>query len=322
MRIGFILVCSLLLQVSACAPRPVNENDSSVSGLLRSAFVTEAEIRSILSYLTHDSLNGRSAGTIENRQVTQYLADYFSSIGLKPLVNDSFINTFYTSPNDSDYTISNVIGYLRGSTMPDEFILVSAHFDHVVSGFYNPVDKIYNGANDNASGTTAMMMLAKHYALTGSNKRSIIFCAFNGEENGLLGSQDLVQKLQPAKLVAGINLEMLGIPQYGKRTFMVTGMKHSNLAGIMRSNLRGTGVRLLNEKGDLFERSDNYAFALKGVPAHSIMASDDRDRCYHQSCDELKRIDIRNMADLTNAIIVAVSSIVEGKDTPGRVFLK
>ncbi|MBC6493190.1 M28 family metallopeptidase [Flavihumibacter stibioxidans] len=322
MRIWFILFCSLLLQVSACTPRPVNQSDGSASGLVRSAFVTEAEILSILSYLTHDSLNGRSAGTIENRQVTQYLADYFSSIGLKPLLDEHFINTFYTNDNDTGYSISNVIGYLRGSSKPDEYILVSAHFDHVVSGFYNQVDKIYNGANDNASGTTAMMMLAKHYALTETNKRSIIFCAFNGEESGLLGSQDLAQKLPAGKIVAGINLEMLGVPQYGKRSLMVTGMKKSNLAGIMRSNLKGTGIRLLNEKGDLFERSDNYPFASKGVPAHSIMASDDRDRCYHQGCDELKRIDIRNMADLTNAIIVAISTIVEGTDTPGRIVLK
>lgn len=322
MRIWFILVCSLLLQVSACTPRTVIDNNDSVNGLARSAFVTESEIGNILSYLAHDSLNGRAAGTIENREVTQYLADYFSSIGLKPLLNESFINTFYTNDNDTGYTISNVIGYIRGNVKPDEYILVSAHFDHVVSGFYNKVDKIYNGANDNASGTTAMMMLAKHYALTGTNKRSIIFCAFNGEESGLLGSQDLAQKLPAGNIVAGINLEMLGIPQYGKRSLMVTGMKKSNLAGIMRSNLKGTGTRLLNEKGDLFERSDNYPFALKGVPAHSIMASDDRDRCYHQGCDELKRIDIRNMADITNAIIVAISSIVEGTDTPGRIDLK
>ena len=318
----FALYFLLLISAASCAPQRHRAAAFPSRSITPSAYVSEPEISKILSFLTHDSLNGRAAGTRENQQVTRYLADYFSSLKLQPLLNQSFVNTFYTSENDSAYTISNVIAYLPGKTKPDEFILVSAHFDHVVSGYYNQKDKIYNGANDNASGTTAMMMMAKHYALTGTNERSIIFCGFNGEEMGLLGSLDLANKLPAEKIVAMINLEMLGIPQYGKGTLMVTGMKRSDLVAVLRQNLKGTAIRIVNEKGNLFERSDNYAFALRSVPAHSIMASDDRDRCYHQSCDEWKRIDTRNLTNLVNGILTGISSIVSGADTPTRISLK
>lgn len=315
------LYCLLLVVTAACSPGSSIGREYPPRTITPSPFVAASEIGSILAFLTHDSLNGRAAGTRENRLVTHYIEDYFSSLGLLPLLNQNFVNTFYTGENDTAYTISNVIGYLPGKTKPDEFILVSAHFDHVVSGYYHQTDKIYNGANDNASGTTAMMMLAKHYALTGTNERSIIFCGFNGEETGLLGSQDLARKFPAEKLITMINLEMLGLPQYGKGTLMVTGMKKSNLATILRNNLRGTGIRVVNEKGDLFARSDNFPFAGKGVPAHSIMASDDRERCYHQSCDEWKRMDINNLTDLVNGIITGVSTIVSGADSPTRINL-
>src|SRR5688572_15338076 len=105
---------------------------------------------------------------------------------------------------------------LPGRSKPEEFIIYSAHYDHegMVAG--KKKDKIMNGANDNASGTAALLMLAQYFAQRKDNERTLVFCAFAGEEIGLKGSRELAQILDPQKVKAGINLEMLGVPQYGK----------------------------------------------------------------------------------------------------------
>lgn len=78
-------------------------------------------------------------------------------------------------------------------------------------------------------------------------------------------------------------------------------------------------VREPSEKKMLFQRSDSYSFAKLGIPVHSIMCSDDDDPCYHKACDEIKRIDTKNMVSVIKAIAIGISSIVEGKDTPGKL---
>jgi hypothetical protein len=72
----------------------------------------------------------------------------------------------------------------------------------------------------------------------------------------------------------------------------------------------------------LFHRSDNLPFALKGIPAHTIMSSDDNDECYHKTCDDLERIDFWHMENLVNAILVATKPMIDGKQTPSRITKK
>ena len=318
---ALIITSCYLIMLSACAPRSVRDSQGSPAGAVwESTVIRSEDIYQTLSYLTSDSLSGRMAGTPENREATRYLAERFGEYGLKPYFEEGYIQTFYTDRKDSANTTSNVIGYLPGRSRPGEMVIISAHFDHVQAGRPSPKDKIYNGANDNASGTAVLLAMAKYYALTANNERSLLFCAFNGEEAGLLGSFDLAQKLPADSITAVINLEMLGVPQYGVNSFFITGMNRSDLARIIRENLEGKPWQVKKERGeDLFERSDNYPFAMRGVPAHSLMASDDREKCYHRPCDELSRIDVRNMARLAEGIIWGISSIVEGKATPKRI---
>ena len=116
-----------------------------------------------------------------------------------------------------------------------------------------------------------------------------------------------------------LNIEMIGRYTSHKNAFFLTGAKGSTLADIFRKNLQSTAIRLErepNEAKQLYERSDNYSFARKGVVAHSFMASDDDDPCYHQPCDELRTIDIRNMTLLIQGITTAMTTIVSGADTP------
>ena len=215
----------------------------------------------------------------------------------------------------------NVVGVLPGHSKPDEIVMFSAHYDHV-GLFGHKGDTILNGANDDASGTTALILLAKYFAMKNDNARTILFCAFAGEEDGLLGSKDFAEHIDSSKIVAGINIEMIGIPQYGKNKLVIIGRKYSNLPRTLEKGLKQKGISTVvepSEKKQLFQRSDNYSFALKGIPYHTLMASDDDDRCYHKPCDEVKRIDIANMTRIIKGIAAAVAPLVNGDATPRRI---
>ena len=217
----------------------------------------------------------------------------------------------------------NVTGVLPGRARPEEIILFSAHYDHEGVFFRGrKKDSIMNGANDNASGTTALLMLAKYFASRGDNDRTIMFCAFSGEELGLLGSKFFVENVNTKGIIAGVNLEMIGIPQYGKYNIFLTGFDQSSLPSILERQLSNTPVKVKSgpsQDKELFKRSDNFPFVEKGVPAHSIMSSDDDDKCYHRPCDEVKRIDLEHMTTIIRAIAVASGTLISGKDTPPAI---
>lgn len=285
--------------------------------------VGEDELRQLVSYLSSDSLKGRRAGSDENRKVTSYIRSYFAQLGLLPVEGNSFVQTFYTDPADSVNTISNVIGLLPGRSRPDEIVVISAHFDHVGPDRKLKKDSIYNGANDNASGIAVLLAMVRYYTAWRGNERSILFCAFNGEEKGLLGSAAFTENIEPEKYVAGINFDMVGVPQLGKKKLMMTGMRKSDMFRIIEKSMKAAGIKLKGDGEDqLFARSDNFPFATLGIPAHTFMTSDDREKCYHKPCDEFGRIDFTNMAFLANGIISSFSEIISGDKTPSRISLR
>jgi Zn-dependent M28 family amino/carboxypeptidase len=217
----------------------------------------------------------------------------------------------------------NVIGMLKGKTKPDEFIILSAHYDH--EGVYKTKkkkDSIMNGANDNASGTTALLQLAKYYAQQQNNERTILFCAFSGEELGLLGAEEFSRQVNAEKVIAMFNLEMLGVNQFGKGKVFITGREYSALPDILAPELRKHGLTVINEpdlEKQLFRRSDNFPFAQKGIPAHTIMASDDDEKCYHEPCDDIRRIDFNNLNNIIMALSKAISPFTAADTNPGRI---
>ena len=212
---------------------------------------------------------------------------------------------------------------LPGRSKPNEIILLSAHYDH--EGVFRrgrKKDSIMNGANDNASGTTALLALANYFAKRHDNERTILFCAFSGEELGLLGSKNFVEENETGSIIAGINIEMIAIPQYGKNDVFITGFYESELPAMLKKNLEKTNVKVKDgpsEEKQLFRRSDNFSFVKEGVPAHSIMSSDDDDKCYHQPCDELDRVDIPHMTTVIQAIAEAAGPLIRGEQTPKRI---
>ncbi len=300
--------------------------------------IKEEVIKKHINFLAADKLKGRVNFTKEQLEAAIYLSKEFTSSGLQPLAPyNCFYQPFFNLSGEIlsqksvcdtliDTTLYNIVGILPGKTKPDEFIIFSAHYDHVSSGLRGETDQIFNGANDDASGTTAVLMLTQYFSLRHDNERTIIFCLFAGEELGLLGSAAFAKLIPPEKIKAVINIEMIGrTNRTGKNGFVVTGSVYSDLANILKRNLAGEKVKVRNEGQDytgLFYRSDNFPFAKRGITAHSIMCSDDKDPCYHQPCDDAKYIDTKNMKKVIQAIAKGCSSLISGKDTPKRTKME
>ena len=141
----------------------------------------------------------------------------------------------------SEQKLNNVVGYLPGKSKKEEYVVFSGHYDHI--GFLKPVngDSIANGADDDASGTTAVIALAKHFKKQKNNERSLIFVAFTAEEIGGFGSQYFSRQLDANKIVAMFNIEMIGKEsQFGNNAGFITGFERSDFGKIIQKNLQGT----------------------------------------------------------------------------------
>ncbi|MEQ9408587.1 MAG: M28 family peptidase [Fuerstiella sp.] len=220
-------------------------------------------------------------------------------------------------------TVHNVVAVRRGSddALAKQAILISAHLDHIGRSGSGP-DPINNGADDNATGVTAVLSLADAFAaLETAPERSVIFVAFWGEEKGLLGSRHFVdQPLWPlSDIVANINIEMVGRPESNARyKAWMTGWKHSTLGSIMDAGARRAGVEIFNrtDVGEmLYSRSDNYPFAQRGVIAHSFSAGS-LHADYHQPSDEWQKLDIQHMTMVIQGLFAGALRITHGQTTP------
>lgn len=224
----------------------------------------------------------------------------------------------------STIRMTNVTGMIEGKTRPEEIVVFSAHYDHI--GILASVegDSIANGADDDASGTTAVIELARYFKNAGSNNRTLIFVAFTAEEIGGYGSRYFSEQLDPEKVIAMFNIEMIGKPsKWGQNAAFITGYERSDFGAILGKNLEGTGFTFHPDpypQQNLFYRSDNATLARLGVPAHSISTDQiDSDKFYHTVNDEFETIDIQNIVATIRAIALSARSIVAGEDTPTRI---
>ncbi len=225
----------------------------------------------------------------------------------------------------TEQKLMNVVGMLPGKSKKDEYVIFSAHYDHIGVGKPdNNGDSIYNGANDDAAGTTAVIMLAKYFKTLANNERTILFAAFTAEEVGGFGSQYFSRQFDPAKVMAMFNIEMIGTEsKWGKNSAFITGYDKTDMGAIMQRNLEGTGFTFYPDpytQQNLFYRSDNATLAKLGVPAHTIStAKMENEPHYHKPSDHIETLDMENMAMIIKSIALASRSIVAGKDTPSRV---
>ncbi|MFV8346884.1 M20/M25/M40 family metallo-hydrolase [Flavobacterium sp. ZB4P13] len=226
--------------------------------------------------------------------------------------------------------LNNVVGVLKGKSKPNEYVVFSGHYDHLGVGSpaegveHDGTDSIYNGANDDAAGTTAVIMLAKYFKKLNNNERTILFTTFVAEEIGGYGAQYFSKQLNPAQVMAMFNLEMIGTEsKWGKNSAYITGFEKSSMGEILQKNLQGSAFKFYPDpypEQQLFYRSDNATLAKLGVPAHTISTSKmDSEPNYHKVSDEIETLDMVNMTQIIKAIAISSSTIVNGKDTPSRV---
>jgi hypothetical protein len=231
------------------------------------------------------------------------------------------------APAITPVTLRNVAGVLRGSdpALKDTYVVVTAHYDHLGIRGTGEGDHIYNGANDDASGTASVIEIANTLAaLPTRPKRSIVFIALFGEEMGLLGSRYYVaHPIFPlAKTIADINLEQMGRTDdnTGPRVGVVnaTGFDFTTLTGDLKASGPDFGIQVLKDEQSsdpFYARSDNQAFADAGVPSHTLSVGyvfPD----YHQPGDEWAKIDYDNMAKVDRTVALALFRIADSTAEP------
>ena len=273
--------------------------------------VKENEVAATLKYLSSDELEGRESGTKGMGKAAVYLEQFFKTNNVKP-----YFSSYRDTISNFTGTAYNIVGYIEGTdpVLKKEFLVISGHYDHIglakdgVNG-----DFINNGANDDASGTTAVAEMAKYFSVSKSNKRSVLFVFFVGEEKGLLGSKHLAKKLkkQNFNLYAQFNIEMIGVPMKRNYLAYLTGFEKSNMGEKINQYTGKNSVGFLPKAAEykLFYRSDNYSFYdVFKVPCQSVSTFDfENFDYYHHVSDEFKEMDIVHMTHFIQEMLPAIT---------------
>ncbi len=282
-------------------------------------------IRGEMSYLASDELRGRGSATRDEGLAALYAASLFEGFGLEPggapgggpdradgIVFDGFIQRvplpnplpayavtelrgFEAAPRNQT---SNVVGILPGADpkLRSQIVLITAHLDHLGVGPAIHGDSIYNGADDDASGTTAVIELARMLSRAKRPRRTVAFVLFGSEELGGLGSRYFFDHPPFAldKIVANLEFEMIGRPDpLARASLWLSGYRRSDLGAALVRH----GAPLIPDPHPeqyFFRRSDNYDLARRGVVAQTI-SSFGLHRDYHQPSDDLSRIDFPHL---------------------------
>ena len=288
--------------------------------------IREENIRAELGFLASDAMQGRGSGTIYERIAAEYIGSQFRQFGLEPggdtdnAGNKSFVQRVPVATAASGATW-NVIGILRGSDprVANEAIMLSAHLDHLgINDALPGDDKIFNGADDDASGCVAVLELARALAAGKRPRRTIYFVGFGSEERRGLGSRHFIDNppVPLTQIVADLQFEMLGRPdpKVAAGTLWLTGFERSNLG----PELARHGAALVADphpQQRFFQRSDNYPLALRGVIAHTI-SSYGLHTDYHRPSDDVTKIDFPFMTRSLNSLIRPIRWLADSNFRP------
>lgn len=262
--------------------------------------VSLSKVTQVLSTLASDEMNGREIGTPENNSAAVYIGRQFKENNLDFCVGDSYLVPFQYKGK----VAYNVCGIQKGKS--EKTLAFTAHFDHITSA-KSTGDQIFNGADDNASGVTTVVGLGDYFK-TKNPEFSLMYIAFNGEEQGMKGSkaiadlQNLQSKFQ--KITALFNFEMMAtVSQFGPNAVYMTGDEFSDLDELFNAktvnNLKINADPYLGQ--GLFYRSDNVSFVKKNIIAHSISTVDmTTAKHYHQPNDDITVVNFNNLTQIIN----------------------
>ena len=291
----------------------VETNSDSHIAVKTKVHTDSTKLKDILSFLASDELEGRESGSKGIEDAAGFIEAYFEKNG---------VETYFSSYRDTlaNYQVPsyNIVGLVPGKErrLSKQFIVIGAHYDHVGIIGSATDDKIANGANDNASGTTTVMEIARYFGMHRTNKRSLLFVLFSAEEKGLLGSAHLAERLKNSEfdMYAMLNFEMTGVPLVGQEYLMyLTGYENSNLAGLCNKYAGENLIGFLPQakQYQLFQRSDNFPFHQAfGVPSQTYCTFDFTNYdYYHKVGDEAFRMDFGHMANIVNKMIPVIEGL-------------
>jgi hypothetical protein len=306
--------------------------------------VTEADVRRLLGALADDSMEGRGTGTRGSARAAAFIASELARYGVQPAGDSGFFQRVPvasgsgrrglallpslaardTLPAARRANAVNVVGLVPGTdpALRDQVVLIDAHYDHLgirpgVGG-----DSIYNGADDDASGVVAVLEIARALAAGPAPKRTVVVAATTGEEVGLLGTRwYIAHPVRPLEsTVANLEIEMIGRPDSlagGPGRGWLTGFDRSTMGELFASaGLPIVADRRLDQ--EFFMRSDNIAFAERGIVAHTL-SSFNLHNDYHQPTDDIAHVDFAHMTRLVDVAVRAARLLA---DSPTKLEWK
>jgi hypothetical protein len=283
--------------IAACGPRGAAVESSS-SGAANApaqiAAIDSAELMRDIGVLAHDSMEGRQIGTPGGARARAFLERRVREIQLTPVGGGSFIHAFATAGRAGADSVrgANVVGMVRGRTKPDSYIVISAHYDHL--GVRN--GEVFNGADDNASGTAAVLQLAEYFKQH-QPQHSMIFALFDGEEGGLRGANAFVSNPPVPKSGIALNINMDMVGRNDKNELYVTGTKDNpSLLPYIQKIIPISELKLIaghdtagpSPSDNWTGASDHGAFRRAQIPYLYFGEEDHPD--YHKASDEVVRI--------------------------------
>lgn len=291
--------------------------------------INSQSAESYIGFLADDLLEGREAGTRGAYIAAEYIKSVLMDIGIKPFIDDSYFQPFdavgvkvnkgvrYSLDTDSiteyrkrqnhkELSLKNILGYIEGRKK-GEYVIVGAHYDHLGTDDLLAGDKIYNGADDNASGVSAVLQIAKAFVATGVQpERNIIFAFWDGEESGLLGSKYFVTHFDNKSAVKGyLNFDMIGRNNDESKPRHVVYFytaSHPVFGDWLKKDITQYNLQLEPDCKP-WDRpvsgSDNASFARHDIPV--IWYHTDGHADYHKPTDHTDKINWAKLADITKA---------------------
>ncbi len=308
-----------LAALGAC--RPAAPDPAAVPA----ASPDSARIQSDIAYLASDQLEGRRAGSVGNDTAAAFIARRYAALGLYAMTPTSYLQTFVARPAaghgapPESLATQNVVAMLAGTdpSLRNEYVVVGAHFDHLGRSTEGALDPgagaaIRRGADDNASGTAAVLELARLFRAA-PTRRSLLFINFSAEEEGLLGSEYFVDHSPIAldSMVAMVNFDMVG--RLRNNRLIVYGVATAReLSSLLDS--ANAGRLAINAQGDGFGPSDQSSFYAKNIPVLHFFTDLHED--YHRATDDADKI---NAGGEATVVAVAERVIRAIADRPARL---
>ena len=318
MKRDYLLLALLLVGNITFAQSPIERALNTIN---------RSSAEATINFLASDELQGREAGFHGSRVTSEYIVSLLQWMGVSPLA-DSYFQPFDAYRKERQkkgrlevhpdsiaklkqevhqkLTMRNVLGMIPGKNTK-EYVIVGAHFDHLGIDPVLDVDQIYNGADDNASGVSAVLQIARAFLASGQQpERNVIFAFGDGEEKGLLGSKYFVQTCPFLSQIKGyLNFDMIGRnnkPQQPKQVVYFYTAAHPVFGDWLKEDIRKYGLQLEPDYRaweNPIGGSDNGSFAKVGIPI--IWYHTDGHPDYHQPSDHADRLNWDKVVEITKA---------------------